>query len=161
MCRENMCKEPLWIYAEYDNNNMRDIVVTKNKEKREFSPGLKLGRYNNLRNIYISSSSSWCHVASTDIPDPFSPLLPIIHHSGRSSGLHPVSSMYVRSGRPAFGWPYAGVHSSTSLMSSSLLLQQCPACLVRITCIVFVMGGRWTPASIYIYIYIYIYIWRD
>ena len=34
-------------------------------------------------------------------------------------------------------------HRSTSLMSSSLLLQQCPACLVRLTCIVFVMGGRW------------------
>ena len=32
--------------------------------------------------------------------------------SGRSSGLHPVSShsccMYVRAGRPAFAWPYAG-----------------------------------------------------
>ena len=67
--------------------------------------------------------------------------------SGRSSGLHPVSSqsccMYVRAGRPAFARPYAGVHRSTSLMSSSLLLQQCPACLVRLTCIVFVMGGRW------------------
>ena len=67
--------------------------------------------------------------------------------SGRSSGLHPVSSyscyMYVLAGRPAFAWPYAGVHRSTSRMSSSLLLQQCPACLVRLTCIVFVMGGRW------------------
>ena len=66
---------------------------------------------------------------------------------GRSSGLHPVSShnccMYVRAGRPAFAWPYVGVHRSTSLMSSSLLLQQCPACLVRLTCIVFVMGGKW------------------
>ena len=66
---------------------------------------------------------------------------------GRSSGLHPVSShsccMYVRAGRPAFAWPYAGVHMSTSLMSSSLLLQQCPACLVRLTGIVFVMGGKW------------------
>ena len=53
--------------------------------------------------------------------------------SGRSSGLHPVSShsccMYVRAGRPAFDWPYAGVHRSTSLTSSSLLLQQWPACL--------------------------------
>ena len=43
--------------------------------------------------------------------------------SGRSSGLHPVSShsccMYVRAGRPAFAWPYAGIHRSTSLMSSS------------------------------------------
>ena len=28
-------------------------------------------------------------------------------------------------------------------MSSSLLLQKCPACLVRLTCIVFVMGGKW------------------
>ena len=67
--------------------------------------------------------------------------------SGRSSGLHPVSShscwMYVRAGLPAFAWPYMGVHRSTSLMSSSLLLQQCPACLVRLTWIVFVMGGRW------------------
>ena len=27
-------------------------------------------------------------------------------------------------------------------MSSSLLLQQCPACLVRLTCKVFVMGGK-------------------
>ena len=67
--------------------------------------------------------------------------------SGRFSGLHPVSShsccMYVRVGRPAFARPYAGVHRSTSLMSSSLLLQQCPACLIRLTWIVFVMGGRW------------------
>ena len=66
---------------------------------------------------------------------------------GRSSGQHPVSShscwMYVRAGRPAFGRPCVGVHKSTSLMSSSLLLQQCPACLVRLTWIVFVIGGRW------------------
>ena len=49
---------------------------------------------------------------------------------GRSSGQHPVSShscwMYVRAGRPAFARPCVGVHKSTSLMSSSLLLQQCP-----------------------------------
>ena len=62
--------------------------------------------------------------------------------SGRSSGLHPISShtccMYVRAGRPAFARPYVGVHRSTSQMSSSLLLQQCPTCLVRLTWIVFV-----------------------
>ena len=61
---------------------------------------------------------------------------------GRSSGQHSVSShscwMYVRAGRPAFARPCVGVHKSTSLMSSSLLLQQCPACLVRLTWIVFV-----------------------
>ena len=67
--------------------------------------------------------------------------------SGRSSGQHPVSShscwMYVRAGRPAFARPCVGVQKSTSLMSSSLLLQQCPACLLRLTWIVFVIGGRW------------------
>ena len=65
--------------------------------------------------------------------------------SGRSSGLHPVSShscwMYIRAGRPDFARPYVGIHRSISLMSSSLLLRQCPACLVCLTWIVFVMGG--------------------
>ena len=62
--------------------------------------------------------------------------------SGRSSGLHPISSqsccMYVHAGCPAFELPCVGVHRSTSL------LQQCPACLVRLTWIVFMMGGRWS-----------------
>ena len=66
--------------------------------------------------------------------------------SGRSSGLHPVSShsccMYVRAGRPAFARQYVGVQRSTLFMSSSLLLKQYPACSVRLTWIVFVMGGR-------------------
>ena len=66
---------------------------------------------------------------------------------GRSSEQHPVSShscwMYVRAGLPIFARPCVGVHKSTSLMSSSLLLQQCPACLVRLTWIVFAIGGRW------------------
>ena len=52
--------------------------------------------------------------------------------SGRSSRLHPVSAqsccMSVLAGRPAFVRPCEGVHKSTSLISSSLLLQQCPAC---------------------------------
>ena len=67
--------------------------------------------------------------------------------SGRSSGLHPVSShsccMNDRAGRPAFDWPYAGVHRSTSLTISSLLLLQCPACLVHLAWMVFVICGRW------------------
>ena len=67
--------------------------------------------------------------------------------SGRSSGLHPVSSqsycLYFRAGHPVFAQPYVGLHRSTTLMSSFLLLQQCPACLGRLTWIVFVMGGRW------------------
>ena len=73
--------------------------------------------------------------------------------SGRSSGLHPVSShsccMYVWAGRPAFDWPYAGVHRCTSLTISSLLLQQSLAYMVRLACIVFVIGGRW-PYSWYL-----------
>ena len=44
----------------------------------------------------------------------------------RSSGQHPVSLhscwIYVRAGRPAFARPCVGVHKSTSLMSSSLLI---------------------------------------
>ena len=67
--------------------------------------------------------------------------------SGRSSGLHPISShsccMYVRADHPAFARTYVGVYRSTSLMSLSLLLQQCPACLVRLGWIVFVKGGWW------------------
>ena len=67
--------------------------------------------------------------------------------SGRSSGLRPVYSqsccMYVRAGRLVFARPYEGVHKSTSLMSLSLLFQQCPACLDRLNWIVFVMGGWW------------------
>ena len=39
--------------------------------------------------------------------------------SGKSSGLHPVSShtccMYARAGRPAFIRPYVGVHRSTHI----------------------------------------------
>ena len=63
--------------------------------------------------------------------------------SGRSSGIHPVSAqsccVYFRAGHPAFARPCEEVHSSTSLMWSSLFPQQC-------------------PLIIYIYIYIYIYI---
>ena len=61
-------------------------------------------------------------------------------------GLHPVSShsccMNVRAGRPAFDWLYAGVHRSTSLMISSLLLQQCPACLVLLTILHLLIHAR-------------------
>ena len=96
--------------------------------------------------IHTSSSSS-CRAGSTDIPDPLSPLFPIVHRLRQVPGQHPISShscwMYVRAGRPTFARPCVGIHKSTSLMSSSLLLQKCPACLVRLTWIVFVIGGRW------------------
>ena len=68
--------------------------------------------------------------------------------SGGSAELLPISShsccMYVRAGHSTFAQPYVGVHRSTSLKSLSLLLQQCPACLVRLIWIVlwWEAGGR-------------------
>ena len=66
---------------------------------------------------------------------------------GRSSRLHPVLArscyIYVLASYPAFAYPCEGLHRSMSLMSSFWLLQQCPACLVHLTWIVFMMGGRW------------------
>ena len=56
----------------------------------------------------------------------------------------------VLAGRPAFARPCEGVHRSTSLMSLSLLLQQCPAYLIRLTGIVFVMGvSGYTAAALW------------
>ena len=66
---------------------------------------------------------------------------------GRSSRLHPVSAQSccksVLAGRPNFVRLCEGIHKSISLMSLSLLLKQCPACLIRLTRMVFVIGGRW------------------
>ena len=65
---------------------------------------------------------------------------------GRSSELYPVLAqsccIQVLAGRPTCARLCEGVHRSILIMSSSLLLQQCPACLVHLTLIVFVMGGR-------------------
>ena len=68
-----------------------------------------------------------------DLPDPLSPLVSIVHCSRK-----------VFQATSCIGTELArlceGVLRSISLMGSSLLLQQC---LVRVTWIVFVMGGRW------------------
>ena len=82
--------------------------------------------------------------ASADLPDPpFHPSLSSIT-PGRSSRLYPVSAlsccMEVLAGRPSFARPCEAFHRSMTLMSSSLLLQQCTACLVRLTRIVFRNG---------------------
>ena len=57
--------------------------------------------------------------------------------SGRSSRLHPVSAqscfIYDLASRPAFVRQCERVNRSSSLMSSSLLLQLCSPCLVRLT----------------------------
>ena len=101
--------------------------------------------YISLNRVWHSSSS--CRAASTDIPDPFSPPLSIVHcfrQVLRATSRILTELLYVGSSWSSrFSRLFEGVHRSTSLMSSSLLLQQCPACLVRLTWIVFVMGGRW------------------
>ena len=80
-------------------------------------------------------------------PWPFSPLLPIVHRLWqvfRATSRILTKLLYVCSGWSfCFYSAICRVHRCPSLISSSLLLQQCPACLVRLTWIVFVMGGRW------------------
>ena len=80
--------------------------------------------------------------------------LTLSHHSslfsitsGRSSRLHAVSIQRavvdVLVSHPTLAHPCEGVHRKTSLVSSSLLLQQCPTCLVHLIWIVLEMEGRW------------------
>ena len=86
--------------------------------------------------IYISS----CRAASTDIPDRLSPLVQGLQGYIPYSHIAAVC-MFEQVVLLLLGHMWA-VNRSTSLMSSSLLLQQCPACLVRLAWIDFVMGGR-------------------
>ena len=51
--------------------------------------------------------------------------------------------LLVSSGRQALARPSVGIHWKTSLMSSSLLFQQCPASLVRLIWIFLVIGNKW------------------
>ena len=67
--------------------------------------------------------------------------------SKRSSRLHPVSVQsccrYVLAGQPKLAHPCVGVHRRTFLMNSSLLLQQCSACLVHLIWMDLEMVSRW------------------
>ena len=67
---------------------------------------------------------------------------------GRSSRLRTVSPQAywgnILTGHPTFIRLCEGVHWRTSLMSSSLLLKLCPACLLRLNFIVSLMGGRYS-----------------
>ena len=101
---------------------------------------------------HISSSSLSCHADCMDSLDSFSlsfSLSPIhLYHPLLMAGLlydiqcpHKVNeykSLLV-------GWPWrvcVGAHHRTSLMSSSLLLLQCPACLVHLIWMVCEMVGK-------------------
>ena len=67
--------------------------------------------------------------------------------SCKSSRLHPVSVQnccrLVLVGRPTFARTCEEIHRRMSLMSSSLLLQQYPACLACLFWMILEMGGRW------------------
>ena len=87
----------------------------------------------------ISSSLSCCTI-STDISDPLSSLLGGVF---QATSCISTDLLYIGSSWSSYLYlSIRGVHRSILLMSSSLLLQQCPTCLVRLTLIVFVMGGR-------------------
>ena len=92
-----------------------------------------------------SSSSSWYHAASTDLTDPLSPSISIVHCSRRSSRLYPVSAqsccIYILAGRPCLCssmWrgpqeyiTYEFVFTSPAVSRKSGSSR------------VFVIGGRW------------------
>ena len=130
---------------------VQDMVLKKSKQPADFTPsGKTFTIFDSCLHIYFPSLCVG-EIHHHHVVPPARISLTLSRHSsqsfiasGRSSRLHPVSShsccMYVRASRPAFVRPYEGVHRSTSLMSSSLLLQQCPACLVRL---VLMMGGKW------------------
>ena len=91
---------------------------------------------------YLFTSS--CHAAYTDLLDPISPPVSIVHRSRevfQATSCIGTKLLYIGSSwLTTFARPCEGVPSTTSLMSSSLLLQQRSACLVRLTCVV---SRRW------------------
>ena len=63
--------------GEQQNNKYKIVHATKNnKMENKFRLDKDIFQE---PDILISSSSSSCHAGSTDIPDPLSPLLPIVH----------------------------------------------------------------------------------
>ena len=100
-----------------------------------------------LTSMNISSSSSSFMMSCRQHGYPWPSLATSPYRSSPLAGLQGYIPYSHRGAvcifEPAFAQPYVGVHRSTSLMNSSLLLQQCPVCLVRLTGVVFVMGGRW------------------
>ena len=83
------------------------------------------------------------------------------HHSSissiapvRFSSLHPESVQSccreVQTGCSILARPCERIHRSTSLMSSSLLLQLCPTCLVCLIWMIFEMDDRWTYSCYFV-----------
>ena len=98
-----------------------------------------------LKSFTYTPSSSSCHAASTNLPYHLSPLASIIHRSRevfKTISCIGTELLYVGS-----SWSYYLCSSMwmgpQEYLTMPLLLQQCNECLVRLTWIVFVMGGRW------------------
>ena len=94
-----------------------------------------------------SSSSSSCRAIGTDLPDLLSLPLSTGHRFRsvfKASSCIGIELLYISSSwKFGFARPFEGVLRSTSRMSLSLLFLKCPACLVFLTWIVFVMGRKW------------------
>ena len=93
-----------------------------------------------------SSLSSSCHAINTDIPDPLSPPFYIV--SRFRQVLKFISRICTELLYVGSSWSsrlcssMRGVHKSTTPLSSSQLLPQYPACVVRLTWIVFARGRK-------------------
>ena len=100
---------------------------------------------------HISINSTWFHHYHHLVMTPARATLTLCRHSSssfivsaRAKSRIFTELLYIGSSwSSCFCSAMWGVHWKTSLMISSLLLQQCPACLVCLTLIVFLMGGRW------------------
>ena len=79
-----------------------------------------------------------------DFPNSLSPFVAIIDVSVQSC----CRSVLV--GHSTLACSCVGVHRRTSLMNSSLLLQQCLTCLVCLIWMVLEMGGRWTYSCCFV-----------
>ena len=141
----------------YDKNFAKLMMQWRRLQKLKVPFGWQLKNWTvYIFHIFVStsSSSSSCCTISMNIPDPLLPPLPIVHsfwqvfwatshigtellYVGLSWSSCLCSSMWKGS---------TGVHH----MSSSLLLQQGPACLVHLILIVFVMGGWWPYSSSFV-----------
>ena len=126
-----------------------DVALIKSSANWADHLNDSLTQYRRRQSLYSHKNHHVAPLARISLTLSRYPSLSSIASAG-SSELPPVSTqsccMYDLTDHPAFDRPCEGVHRSRSLMSSSLLLQQCPACLVRLILIVFVMGGRTAAA---------------
>ena len=99
--------------------------------------------------IYIYNSHHVMLLAWISLtPSHHSSLLSIT--SGRSSRLR---SFLVD--HPTFVRPCEGVHWKSLIMTSSLLLQLCPACFVNLIWIILDIGGRWPYSCCFVRSFFY------